>query len=373
MTNALFNDNRLKLGVFGLNVSNGCAATTAEGHLQPTWQNNLDIAVMADRAGIEALVPVARWKGFGGQTNFNGTCFETYTWAAGLAAATREAAVFSTSHVPTIHPIVAAKQATTIDHISNGRFALNVVCGWYEPEFLMFGAPVMEHDALYDYATEWLEIIRRLWVAEDEFDYEGRFFKIIKGFHQPKPIQKPFPPIMNAGSSATGARFAAKYADMVFTSIAEDADDETTARIRAQRAVGREEFGREFQVWSSCSVVCRPTEKEAIDYARYYILDKGDWDAVANLARGRRRAGPPGPGERLRSPGWGGYLLVGTPEQIVDRLIHLTEMGLDGVVLSWVNYEAELAHWISDVLPVMEQAGLRRPYASAHTRSAAWA
>jgi FMNH2-dependent dimethyl sulfone monooxygenase len=167
---------------------------------------------------------------------------------------------------------------------------------------------------------------------------------------------------MNAGSSATGARFAAKYADMVFTSIAEDADDETTARISAQRALGREEFGREFQVWTACSVVCRPTEKEALDYARYYILDKGDWDAVANLARGRRRAGPPGPGERLRSPGWGGYLLIGTPEQIVDRLMYLTTMGLDGVVLSWVNYEAELAYWISDVLPIMEQAGLRRPY-----------
>src|SRR5919108_6159092 len=89
MTNALFNDNRLKLGVFGLNVSNGCAATTAEGHLQLTWRHNVDIASMAARAGIEALVPVARWKGFGGKTNFNGTCFETYTWAAGLAAATR--------------------------------------------------------------------------------------------------------------------------------------------------------------------------------------------------------------------------------------------------------------------------------------------
>jgi len=95
---------------------------------------------------------------------------------------------------------------------------------------------------------------------------------------------------------------------------------------------------------------------------------QGDWDAVANLARGRRRAGPPGPGERLRSPGWGGYLLVGTPEQIVDRLIHLSTMGLDGVVLSWVNYEVELAYWISAVLPVMEQAGLRRPYALAQAR-----
>src|SRR5437773_3663033 len=204
MTNALFNDNRLKLGVFGLNVSNGCAATTAEGHLEPTWQNNLDIAVMADRAGIEALVPVARWKGFGGQTNFNGTCFETYTWAGGLAAATRQLAVFSTSHVPTIHPIVAAKQATTIDHISGGRFALNVVCGWFVPELEMFGAPIMEHERRYEYATEWLDIVKRLWTSEEEFDYEGRFFHIKRGYQQPKPIQTPFPAVMNAGASSTG-------------------------------------------------------------------------------------------------------------------------------------------------------------------------
>src|SRR4029450_6069239 len=59
MTNALFNDNRLKLGVFGLNVSNGCAATTAEGHLQPTWQNNLDIAVMADGHSSSGSPPLS--------------------------------------------------------------------------------------------------------------------------------------------------------------------------------------------------------------------------------------------------------------------------------------------------------------------------
>ncbi|ETW99389.1 MAG: hypothetical protein ETSY2_40975, partial [Candidatus Entotheonella gemina] len=212
------------------------------------------------------------------------------------------------------------------------------------------------------HAAEWLDIIRRLWTAEEEFDHEGRFFNIIKGFHQPKPIQHPHPPIMSAGSSETGARFAAKYADMVFTSMTEANETEATARIKAQRAMGRKAFGREFQVWTTCSVVCRPTEKEALDYARYYILEHGDWEAAANLSGGRRPTGPPGPGERLHSPGWGGYFLMGTPEQIVDRLIHLTHMGLDGVVLSWVNYEAELAHWISDVIPLMEQAGLRQPY-----------
>src|SRR5581483_4318004 len=262
-TNPLFNDNRMKLGVFGANVSNGCAITMAEGRLETTWPNTRTVATLADQAGLEAMVPVARWKGFGGPTNFNGTCFETYTWAAGLAAITDHAAIFSTSHVPTVHPIMAAKQATTIDHISGGRFALNVVCGWYQPELEMFGAPIMEHDTRYEYAEEWLEVIRRLWTEEEEFEYEGRFFRIQKGFHQPKPIQRPFPPIMNAGGSPTGQRFAAKHADMAFILVREHDYDGARAQVQHLRRLAREEFGRALQVWCSAYVVCRPTEREA--------------------------------------------------------------------------------------------------------------
>jgi FMNH2-dependent dimethyl sulfone monooxygenase len=119
----------MKIGTFGTNVTGGCAITIAEGTFEITWPNTVWVAEIADRAGLEALVPVARWRGFGGETNFNGTSFETYAWAAGLADATGHSAGFSTSHVPTMHPIVAAKQAVTIDHISGGRFALNVVVG----------------------------------------------------------------------------------------------------------------------------------------------------------------------------------------------------------------------------------------------------
>ena len=114
-------------------------------------------------------------EGFWGPTNFNGSAFETYTWAAGLAAATTHISLFSTSHVLTTHPIVAAKQSATIDHISNGRFALNVVCGWFQDEFDMFGLSLRDHDALYDYAAEWLAIVRRLWSTEREWEFEGRF------------------------------------------------------------------------------------------------------------------------------------------------------------------------------------------------------
>src|SRR5918911_2370784 len=162
--NPLFGPNKLKLGVFGANLGGGCVATQVPRGLEATWPATLEVAALADQAGFEALVPVARWKGFGGATNFSGQSFETYTWAAGLGAQTAHIAPFATSHVPTIHPIVAAKQATTIDHITGGRFALNVVCGWFVPELEMFGAPIMEHELRYEYATEWLEIVKRLWM-----------------------------------------------------------------------------------------------------------------------------------------------------------------------------------------------------------------
>ena len=122
----------------------------SDAELKPILSNKIRKSRASDRmVHFEAVVPVARWRGFGGVTNFNGACYETFTWAAGVSAATDRVAVFATSHVPTLHPIVAAKQATTVDPISNGRFALNIVCGWFAPELEMFGAPIMEHDERY--------------------------------------------------------------------------------------------------------------------------------------------------------------------------------------------------------------------------------
>ena len=123
----LYNDHKLKLGVFGINCSYGLNISHAPTTYKVTWEHTSEIVKRADAMGFELALPVARWRGFGGTTDFNGESFETYTWAAGLAQATRNIMVAATSHVPTVHPIVAAKQAATIDHISNGRFALNLV------------------------------------------------------------------------------------------------------------------------------------------------------------------------------------------------------------------------------------------------------
>jgi alkanesulfonate monooxygenase SsuD/methylene tetrahydromethanopterin reductase-like flavin-dependent oxidoreductase (luciferase family) len=372
-TNPLFNDNRMKLGIFAVNASHGCSATLAEGHLETTWGGSRRVTKLADAAGIEAMVPVARWRGFGGPTRFNSETFETFTWAAGMAEATEHAAIFATSHVPTLHPIVAAKQATTIDHISGGRFALNVVCGWFQPEQEMFGVPIMPHDTRYEYAAEWLEVVRLLWTSEDEFDYEGRFFRVPRGFHQPKPVQQPYPPTMNAGGSPVGQRFAAQQVDIAFTLVTQQDFETVKGRVDNIRRLARE-YGRgEIQVWLNGYVVCRPTEGEAREYLHYYAVEKGDYEAIDNLLRvmGIQTGNlPPEHVEQMKLhfvAGWGGYPLIGTPEQLVDQLAMLSRAGIDGTILSWVNYEAELQQWIDEVMPLLEQAGLRKPFRGGQT------
>ena len=105
----LFNDNRIKLGAMAFNCSHGSTVTTADGAWQMTWADNRKLARMADAAGFEALLPVGRWKGYGGETNFNNRTFESLTWAAGIAAETSHATVFSTVHAPLVHPVAAAK------------------------------------------------------------------------------------------------------------------------------------------------------------------------------------------------------------------------------------------------------------------------
>ena len=108
---------------------------------------------MADAAGIDFLLPVGRWKGYGGETNFEGATLETTAWACGLLAQTERITVFATVHAPLVHPVFAAKQFVTADHVGRGRFGLNIVCGWNQDEFDMFGVEQREHDDRYAYGA----------------------------------------------------------------------------------------------------------------------------------------------------------------------------------------------------------------------------
>jgi alkanesulfonate monooxygenase SsuD/methylene tetrahydromethanopterin reductase-like flavin-dependent oxidoreductase (luciferase family) len=364
-SNPLYNARKLKLGTFGSNLGHGCAISTVDGTLKADWPSTLAVAKLADEMGFEALVPVGRWRGFGGVTNFNGPGFETYSWAAGIGALTKNACVFSTSHVPTVHPIMAAKQATTIDHITGGRYALNIVTGWHKPEIDMFGAPLLDHDVRYDVAVEWLEIIKRLWTRDDEFDFDGKYYTIKKGYLEPKPIQKPYPVVMNAGGSDRGRHYAAKYCDVAFVVLDTHEFEGAKARVDAYRELALKEYGREISVWSYSYVYQGATEKDAKDYFDLVVREKGDLAAATNLVETmglNALTFPPGVLDTMKihfMAGWGGYPLIGTPEQIVDGLKTLSKMGLDGTLLSWPRYIDDMKWFQKHVMPLIEQSGLR--------------
>jgi dimethylsulfone monooxygenase len=364
-SNPLFNDRKLKLGTFCSNLSGGATMSSIDGILQAKWESTETLARLGDAMEFEALVPVGRWKGFGGSTNFNGEGFECFTWAAAISALTKNSAIFATSHVPTMHPVMAAKQAATIDHISGGRFTLNVVTGWYRPEIEMFGAPLLEHDTRYDMATEWIEIIKRLWTSEEEFDFDGQFYKVKGAFMAPKPLQKPHPVIMSAGASPKGRQFAARHADVNFINLDAHDFDNVRARVDASRKTAWDECKREIQVWTNAYIFQGDTEADARSFYDYCVFKNGDWEGVENLVNimGLNSLSIPAPAlQNLKEhfvAGWAGYPLIGTGEQIVDGLALLERAGFDGIVLSWPRYIEDMQRFQAETLPLVKQAGLR--------------
>ena len=113
-------------------------------------------------------------------------------------------------------------------------------------------------------------------------------------------------------------------------------------------------------------VCCRDTEVEA--QALYQrIIDEGDWGATnmiielmlgENYSYGSNKDEIRAMGERFIA-GWGGLPLVGTPEQIVDKMINLADLGVEGLAISWLDYHEELKYFGKRVLPLMREAGLR--------------
>jgi dimethylsulfone monooxygenase len=368
--NDFYSASRLKLGIFGANLASGLAATRVPERWSGTWDDNLALAQVLDAAGIEFMLPVGRWKGYGGATNFEGAGFETVSWACGLLAATKRLTAFGTVHAPLVHPVFAAKQFVTVDHVSHGRFGLNVVCGWNQDEFDMFGVDVREHEARYAYGAEWLNAILSMWSNQTKFDITGEYIKLRAVEAEPKPFGGTRPVVMNAGSSATGRAFAIANCDFLFTIIKMSLDDaaRSVAGLVAEAAtLGKPDFG----VFATANVVCRPTTREAEEYYRYYADEQADWDAVDNMVGiGSRVSATSIQSDNYKAmrvrfaAGYGGWPLVGDPDAVAAGLERLSDAGFRGVALGFVNYLAEFPYFRDEVIPRLERSGVRVPLSS---------
>jgi dimethylsulfone monooxygenase len=120
---AMGSANRLKLGLFGANYSSGRAVTTVPERWSGSLPDCVRPAQMADRAGIEFMLPIGRWKGYDGDTDYQGATWETVAWAYGLLAKTERLTVFGTVNAPLIPPLIAAKEFVAADTLAKDASA----------------------------------------------------------------------------------------------------------------------------------------------------------------------------------------------------------------------------------------------------------
>jgi alkanesulfonate monooxygenase SsuD/methylene tetrahydromethanopterin reductase-like flavin-dependent oxidoreductase (luciferase family) len=375
----MYNANALKIGLFGANCSSARTATVAPERWLASWPDCLKLARMADEAGIDFLLPIGRWKGYGGESDFHGTTLETITWACGLLAATERITVFGTVHAPLFHPLIAAKEMVTADHIGGGRFGLNLVAGWNEGEFAMFGVAQRDHEERYEFAQEWIEVIKRAWSGE-EFDFEGRYFKLAGVRAKPGPVGGTRPVIMNAGQSGTGQAFAMRNCDAFFTStsgarLAVAGTSQVMDQAKVFELIVKQvsdikaeghKFGREIEVYTQGQVICRPTQNEAEDYYHHVNVESADWGAIEQMLAlknitPQNTAADVFAGKRsmMASHGVGGYPFVGTPDRIAEEFANLGRAGFRGLAVSFVNYLNDVPYFCAEVLPRLARMGLR--------------
>ena len=347
----------LSLGLFMPNCSYAYSISTYKPVPGDwTYRSNLKIALAAEHAGFDFLFPVAKWKGYGGKTNYLGTSLETMTWASALLAQTSRIHVYSTVHVPIFHPLVAAKMGATLDHIGEGRWGLNVVSGWSEREFGMLGIDVIPHHERYARTAAYIEIIKGLWTSEPgTYQHHSQWYDITDGWVMPQPTTRPHPSIANAGVSDDAREMAARLCDWAFISVPSiDATVGITNDIK-QRA---QRLGRQIRCAGYPFVLWRDTEREVADERRR-LLEQCDREAVENWARGLA----PHSGSfdnftiEMFTLGGGALPIFGTREQVAEQLDRLYRAGLDGVLMVFLSYYEDTLRFQSEIMPLLRQLG----------------
>jgi len=179
-------------------VFGGWLRNVEEEHMQPTWDYVKKLAVRSEEIGFDlALIAELYLNDIKGE---HAPSLDAWSTAAALAAVTHKQELMVAVR-PTFHnPAQLAKQAASIDHISNGRISLNVVSSWWKDEAEKYGIQFEQHDDRYARTAEWLNVVDNVW-AKDNFDFEGKYYKVKGNILQPKPVSSPRPKIYAGGES----------------------------------------------------------------------------------------------------------------------------------------------------------------------------
>lgn len=348
------------------NVSGGLVVSDWDTETDWTYDYNLDLARTAESVGFDYALAQARFFGsYGAEKQL-----EALSIANALAAQTDDLHVIGAVHPGLWEPGPLANFIATADRISDGRFSINIVSGWFKGEFTGFGQPWLEHDERYARSTEFIEVLQTLW-TEERATYDGRFYTIgrgIDGFEgaplEPKPVQDPYPQVFQGGNSQAAREMAAKHSDVLF--INGGSLQEIRAVIEDVEEYA-ESFGTEPPRFAANAfVIQRETEAAAKETLEGIIENATDEaiDAFKEQVKQAGQSSAEGDGmwadsdvEDLVQYNDGFKTgLIGTDEQIIERVRKLDAIGVDIVLAGFLDYGEELERFGDTIIPAVEEA-----------------
>ena len=274
---------------------------------------------------------------------------EAWITAAALAPITKKIELIIAAKSAYRHPSLVAQMGANIDCISGGRFAINIVSGWWALENEMAGIPFPPHDERYDLSEEVMHILKSYWTKE-RFSFKGKYFEITDGVTAPKPVRKPWPTFYFGGESTAAVKLAGKAADVFLFNGRPLADArELMAAVNREAQAG----GRTIRHGMSSFIVCRDTDEEAqAELARLFslITEPPKLKRVDRAAQHRKTSGKAG---GVGSNGGTATGLVGSPETIAERIMAFHEAGVELFLLQFHPMFEEMERFAAQVMPLL--------------------
>jgi FMNH2-dependent dimethyl sulfone monooxygenase len=349
--------NAIKFAYWVPNVSGGLIVSKIEQRTDWGIEYNRKLAQIAEQSGFEyGLTQIRFTAGYGADNQH-----ESVAFSHALLAATEKLKVIAAILPGPWTPAVVAKQLATIDQLTAGRVAINIVSGWFKGEFQAIGEPWLEHDERYRRSEEFIQALKGIWTT-DNFTFKGDFYRFHNYTLRPKPIQQPHPEIFQGGSSRAARDMAARVSDWYFTNgntlegIKAQVDD-----IRAKAAAN----GHSVKIGVNAFIIARETEEQARAVLQE-IIDQADPEAVnafGDAAKQAGKASPEGEGNWAKSTFEDliqyndGFKtnLIGTPRQIAERIVALKAVGVDLVLCAFLHFQEEVAYFGKQVLPLVRE------------------
>lgn len=371
----------IELGFFAWNIKGGMTASEAvlekPDRMQNFWEwpRASRLVQLAEQVGFDYQVPFARWIGQGGSTHYNDSNLDFLSSAAALSPMTSTLGIFSTAHVTyRFHPLHFAKFGATIDHISNGRWGLNIVSGYSPREMAAFGfKEPIEHDRAYEMADEFTTLLKYLWTSEEPVTFEGDYYQAYGAMVSPMPVSKPRPVIMSAGNSEVGLDFACRQADWVF--ITAPTLEDYKARVEKVKADSKR-YGRTVRAATMVYVVMESSDEKARETLKW-LEDNVDREATLNFIDSMKNISVTeefGLRSEDREDPWGGvgremflrialgitaWQLVGGYESIAAQIKELRELGIESILMCFYDPLKGLHEMEDHVIPLLKEMGLR--------------